>query len=98
MNDRKLTGLALAGTLAMAASVAGTAEAAPPAWAKKGMEIEKCYGVSKAGQNDCGAKDGSHSCTGGAKTDSSPNEWVYVPKGLCAKLAKSSTGPSKKVK
>jgi uncharacterized membrane protein len=48
--------------------------------------FEKCYGASKAGKNDCGAKDGSHSCAGQAKTDGDANEWVYVPEGLCDKL------------
>ncbi len=49
---------------------------------------EKCYGVAKAGQNDCGSLSGSHSCAGQAKTDNSPDEWKYVAKGTC----KSSGG------
>jgi uncharacterized membrane protein len=48
---------------------------------------EKCYGVVKAGKNDCAAKDGSNSCAGQATKDSSANDWVYVPAGLCDKLA-----------
>jgi len=51
---------------------------------KKGME--KCYGVAKAGQNDCGSKDGSHACGGYAKTDYDKNEWKYVKKGTCDKV------------
>ena len=35
----------------------------------------KCYGVAKAGQNDCASHNGSHSCAGQAKVDSDPNEW-----------------------
>ena len=50
-------------------------------------EREKCYGVAKAGKNDCAAKDGSNSCAGQAKKDRDPNSWVYAPKGLCDKLA-----------
>ncbi len=53
---------------------------------------EKCYGVVKAGKNDCGAKDGSHSCAGQAKTDADPNEWIFVPDGLCEKLAGGTKG------
>lgn len=49
-------------------------------------EREKCYGVSKAGRNDCSAKDGSNSCAGYAKKDRDENVWVYVPIGLCDKL------------
>ena len=49
-------------------------------------EHEKCYGVAKAGKNDCSAKDGSNSCAGRAKKDGNVNDWIYVPKGLCDKL------------
>lgn len=48
--------------------------------------VEKCYGVAKAGKNDCAAKDGSNSCAGRSTKDSDPSQWVYVPKGLCDKL------------
>lgn len=47
---------------------------------------EKCYGVSNAGQNDCGNLAGTHSCAGQAKVDSDPGEWKLVPKGSCLEL------------
>ena len=47
---------------------------------------EKCAGIAKKGQNDCGATDGSHGCAGMAEEDSSPVEWVYVPEGTCEKI------------
>ncbi len=47
---------------------------------------EKCAGIAKKGQNDCGATDGSHACAGQAKVDGSPVEWVYVPEGTCEKI------------
>ena len=50
--------------------------------AKKGFQ--KCAGVVKAGQNDCGAN--GHSCAGQAKRDNDPKEWVYLPKGTCSKI------------
>lgn len=53
---------------------------------------EKCYGVAKAQKNDCAAKDGAHSCAGQSKTNSDPASWVYVPKGLCDKLAGGTQG------
>lgn len=56
---------------------------------------EKCYGVAKAGKNDCAAPSGSHSCAGQAKTDNDPNEWKYVAKGTCEKMG-GSTQPGKK--
>jgi uncharacterized membrane protein len=46
---------------------------------------EKCYGIAKAGQNDCATADGSHSCAGQAKVDKAANEWKYVAKGTCEK-------------
>jgi len=61
--------------------LAGTAHAQEMSGAK-----EKCYGVAKAGQNDCASKTGSHSCAGQAKTDNDPNEWKYVAKGTCATM------------
>ena len=47
---------------------------------------EKCYGIVKAGQNDCSNLSGSHSCAGQAKTDMDVNEWKYVAKGTCKDL------------
>ncbi|NDF11918.1 MAG: DUF2282 domain-containing protein [Proteobacteria bacterium] len=80
MNSTK-TLLIAAGLLA-----AGLAAHSASAEDKATGKIEKCYGVSKAGKNDCGAKDSSHSCAGQAKKDSDPNEWIAVPAGLCDRL------------
>ncbi|HZP88035.1 MAG TPA: DUF2282 domain-containing protein [Burkholderiales bacterium] len=53
------------------------------AHAAKG-DNEKCAGIVKAGQNDCGTA--NHSCAGQGKKDGDPEEWVYVPKGTCEKI------------
>ncbi len=53
---------------------------------------EKCYGVAKAGKNDCASKDGSNSCAGSATKDADKNAWLYVPAGLCGKLAGGEKG------
>lgn len=81
-----LTAAALAGAISLAGTVAAT-----DAQAKS--EQEKCYGIVKAAQNDCGAN--GHSCAGQAKTDNDPNEWVMMPEGLCDKLTGASTSPIK---
>ena len=47
--------------------------------------FEKCAGIVKTGMNDCGTS--KHGCAGQAKTDADPEEWIYVPKGTCAKIA-----------
>lgn len=49
------------------------------------FKSEKCYGVVKAGKNDCQTL--SNSCAGTAKRDHQPDAWVYVPEGVCAKIA-----------
>ena len=48
---------------------------------------EACYGVAKAGQNDCGTA--THGCAGVAKVDNDPNEWKFVAKGSCTELGGS---------
>jgi len=45
---------------------------------------EVCYGVAKAGQNDCGTA--THGCAGAAKVDNDPNEWKFVAKGSCTRI------------
>ncbi|MFG6455921.1 DUF2282 domain-containing protein [Roseateles sp. BYS96W] len=57
---------------------------------------EKCFGIAKAGQNDCASASGSHSCAGQAKTDKAPDEWKYVAKGSCEKEGGSTKAPAKK--
>lgn len=47
---------------------------------------EKCYGVAKAGQNDCANLAGTHSCAGMAKREKDPGEWMLVAKGTCKTL------------
>jgi uncharacterized membrane protein len=68
--------------LAIAAALAG-ALALPVAAQAQGM-IEKCYGVSKAGKNDC--QTDHSSCAGTAKQDNQPDAWIAVPKGTCQKI------------
>jgi uncharacterized membrane protein len=51
---------------------------------------EKCYGVVKAGKNDCAAN--GHACAGQAKTDGDPQEFLAVPAGTCARLVSGTAG------
>ena len=50
-------------------------------------EMEKCFGIAKAGKNDCSTKKSSHSCAGQAIKDRDPGDFVAVPKGTCEKIA-----------
>ena len=70
---------------ALAAFVAlGIASAAGNALAAKG-DTEKCAGIVKAGQNDCGTS--KSACAGTSKMDRDAEAWITVPKGTCAKIA-----------
>lgn len=79
-----------AGTLfAMGAvSVAGTAMAAD-----KADNTEKCYGVAKAGKNDCAGA--AHACAGQSKADGASTEWVKLPKGTCERIVGGSLAAKK---
>ncbi|MBV8656869.1 MAG: DUF2282 domain-containing protein [Burkholderiales bacterium] len=57
---------------------------------------EKCYGIAKAGKNDCASANGSHSCAGQTKADNDANDWKYVAKGTCEKMGGSSKPGAKK--
>jgi uncharacterized membrane protein len=70
--------------------IASIAATSTPALAFKYSKMEKCYGVVKAGQNDCSAKSGSHSCAGSAKVDGSKDEWVLLRKGSCERIVGGS--------
>lgn len=74
-------------------SVAGAAAAADGSMPAASGDKEKCYGVAKAGQNDCAS--GTHGCAGQAKADNAPSEWKYVAKGTCEKAGGKTTAPAK---
>jgi uncharacterized membrane protein len=87
MNDHARIQAALAGLVALGFAAMVAAE---PATQKAGTE--KCYGVAKAGQNDCGTA--KHACAAqGAKVDHDPTEWKYVAKGSCEKMGGKSAAP-----
>ncbi|KAF0814056.1 hypothetical protein IGB42_01736 [Andreprevotia sp. IGB-42] len=73
MNKQLLAASAL--TAILGATLAAPALAA---------DQEKCYGIAKAGQNDCKAN--SHSCAGQASTDMDPKEFKAVATGTCTKM------------
>ena len=73
--------------LSAAALAAVVALSIAPAAQAAGAQ-EKCYGVVKAGHNDC--KTAAHACAGHAAKDGGA-EFVLVPAGLCDKLAGGST-------
>ncbi|MFD0706042.1 BufA1 family periplasmic bufferin-type metallophore [Photorhabdus akhurstii] len=62
------------------------------AMADSGNKMEKCYGVSLKGKNDCKAGAGT-TCAGTSKMDYQGNAWKMVPAGSCVKM-KSPTSPT----
>ena len=90
MNQRLVVTSALTSVIAL-----GLVSQAQAQSMEGGKTKEKCYGIAKAGQNDCASANGSHSCAGQAKKDNDPNEWKYVPKGTCEKAGGKTTAPKK---
>ena len=74
---RNLTGLAVGCAFAAALGLVATGQVAGAADDK-----EKCFGVAKAGQNDCAAGPGT-TCAGTSKVSYQGNSWKLVPKGTC---------------
>ncbi len=75
---------AVAGLFALTslgAATAAHAEAKP----------EKCYGIVKAGKNDC--QTSSSACAGTLKEDGKGDAWIYLPKGTCEKIVGGSLKP-----
>ncbi|MGV7210428.1 DUF2282 domain-containing protein [Oxalobacteraceae bacterium A2-2] len=77
----------------LAAALATVCAAGATTAAHAADDKEKCYGVAKAGTNDCAT--GAHSCSGQAKTDNAPDEWKMVAKGTCQKMGGKTTPPAK---
>jgi uncharacterized membrane protein len=59
---------------------------------KPSFKAEKCYGIAKAGKNDC-ASTGNNSCGGSSKVASDPKAWIYVPEGYCERIVGGSKTP-----
>lgn len=77
------TASALAAAAIIATLGAGIAHAGP---VKPQPGKEKCYGISKAGKNDCAAGPGT-SCAGTSTRDYQGNAWKYVDKNTCLKIS-----------
>jgi uncharacterized membrane protein len=83
------TTVVLASALAAALSLAVQASAGPAPMPK--FEAEKCYGVAKAGRNDCETRNSS--CAGTSRRNNQSDAWIYVPKGTCDKVVGGSLQP-----
>ena len=84
---RTMTLSAMFGAAAMA--VASTAAFADEAKMMDKPAMEHCFGVAKAGKNDCASA--GHACAGQSTKDMDKTSFVALPVGVCAKLAGGST-------
>lgn len=81
MNLRQVT----LSALSLAALMAGVGAAAASDQGMSKSEKERCYGVAKAGENDCAAGAGT-SCAGTSKVDYDGKAWKYVAKDACTSM------------
>ena len=80
MNNRQILSVAIGSLLAL--GLVSNASAAD-----QKMNMEQCFGIAKAGKNDCSSSKSSHSCAGQATKNNDPMDFVAVPKGTCEKIA-----------
>ena len=78
----------MAAAAAMIATAAQAAEAPKKPVAKKADEKEKCFGISRAGKNDCSWAGGS--CHASLTKDGDKTAYILMPKGLCERLVGGS--------
>ena len=69
----------------------GASAFATPSFAADKPDQEKCYGVAKAGKNECAA--GTHACAGQSKLTGDGHDFVALPKGTCDRLNGGSLTP-----
>jgi uncharacterized membrane protein len=82
MDQKTLVAAAVAGLLALGTQGAAFAQ---------DKDQEKCWGVAKAGKNDCGSNKTAHSCAGQSKMNYDPNDFKAVKAGTCVKMGGSLT-------
>jgi uncharacterized membrane protein len=80
-------------TAILAAAVSSLLALTTTAFAADAGSSEKCYGVAKAGKNDCAGA--AHACAGQSSKDKSPKEFIELPKGTCERIVGGSLTPSK---
>jgi uncharacterized membrane protein len=80
------TQLMVASAVVAAFSLPLVAQAGPVATPK--FEHEKCFGIAKAGKNDC--QTANSSCAGTSRRDKQGDAWIYVPKGTCERVVDGS--------
>jgi uncharacterized membrane protein len=87
MKKRHIVASALAATVVLPALASAQKPVPAPSF-----KAEKCYGIAKAGKNDC-ASTGNNSCGGSSKVNGDPKAWIYVPAGYCERIVGATLQP-----
>jgi len=89
LNKRLVIASAIAAAVTAPAVFAATTstQAQMPAF-----KAEKCYGIAKAGKNDC-ASTGNSSCAGTSKLNGDPKAWIFVAEGYCERIVNGTLKP-----
>jgi len=85
MNTRIVIASAFAAAIAVPTILSAQKPAEMPSF-----KAEKCYGIAKAGANDC-ASTGNNSCGGSSKKNADAKAWIFVPEGYCNRIVGGST-------
>lgn len=100
--SKKIITTTLATIIAMSLGTSAMADAGNPAAEKKTKEkltkempkgFEKCYGIAKAGKNDCGSS--TEACAGQSKVDGAKDAWIGLATGTCDRIVGGSTTEQK---
>jgi uncharacterized membrane protein len=91
--DVKKSNLIIASAMAAAFALPLISDAQGGPAPKPNFESEKCYGIAKAGKNDC--QTANSSCAGTSKRDSQGDAWIYMPAGACGKVVGGSLMPKR---
>ena len=84
MQTRFVLATAFAAAIAAPALISAQKPAGMPSF-----KAEKCYGIAKAGANDC-ASTGNNSCGGSSKRAGDAKAWIFVPEGYCERIVGGS--------
>ena len=93
MHKPKITNLITSTSLVAAVMAAAIHVGAQTNVPKPSYPYEKCYGIAKAGENDCFGQ--GNSCGSTSKKDHDPQAWIYVPVGTCKKIVGGKLSPSR---
>ena len=89
MSKHHVVRSAIASVLAMGVLAATTGQVL----AADKPAMDKCFGIAKAGKNDCASKGAGHACAGQSTSDGDKSSFLVVPKGTCEKIVGGSTTP-----